>query len=81
MVELPLHADIGEITELRGNGAVIRDDTVPALEQDIQQMDDVRTANGRLGITFIDDSQVRLTEHSKLVIDEVIFDPDPSKSK
>ena len=82
MVVLPLHADIGSITELRGQGAVIRDDTFPAtLEQDIQQMDDVRTANGRLGITFIDDSQVRLTEHSKLVIDEVIFDPNPSKSK
>ena len=82
MVGLPLLADIGEITELSGNGAVIRDDTVPAfLEQDIQQMDDVRTANGRLGITFIDDSKVRLTEHSKLVIDEVIFDPNPSKSK
>jgi len=82
MVVQPLAADIGEITELRGNGAVIRDDTVPAfLEQDIQQMDDVRTANGRLGITFIDDSQVRLTEHSKLVIDEVIFDPNPNKSK
>ena len=82
MVVQPLLADIGEITELRGNGAVIRDDTVPAfLEQDIQQMDDVRTANGRLGITFIDDSQVRLTEHSKLVIDEVIFDPNPNKSK
>ena len=82
MVVLPLAADIGEITELRGNGAVIRDDTVPAfLEQDIQSNDDVRTANGRLGITFIDDSQVRLTEHSKLVIDEVIFDPNPNKSK
>jgi hypothetical protein len=82
MVVLPLAADIGEITELRGNGAVIRDDTVPAfLEQDIQQMDDVRTANGRLGITFVDDSQVRLTEHSKLIIDEVIFDPNPNKSK
>lgn len=82
MVVLPLAADIGEITELRGNGAVIRDDTVPAfLEQDIQPMDDVRTANGRLGITFVDDSQVRLTEHSKLIIDEVIFDPDPKKSK
>ena len=82
MVVHPLLADIGEITQLRGNGAVIRDDTVPAfLEQDIQQMDDVRTANGRLGITFIDDSQVRLTEHSKLIIDEVIFDPNPNKSK
>ena len=82
MVVHPLLADIGAITELRGQGAVIRDDTLPAtLEQDIQQMDDVRTANGRLGITFIDDSQVRLTEHSKLVIDEVIFDPNPNKSK
>ena len=82
MVVHPLLADIGEITELRGQGAIIRDDTLPAtLEQDIQQMDDVRTANGRLGITFIDDSQVRLTEHSKLIIDEVIFDPNPNKSK
>ena len=82
MVVHPLLADIGSITELNGQGAIIRDDTLPAtLEQDIQQMDDVRTANGRLGITFIDDSQVRLTEHSKLVIDEVIFDPNPNKSK
>jgi len=82
MVVQPLLADIGEITELRGDGAIIRDDTIPAeLKSDIQQMDDVRTANGRLGITFIDDSQVRLTEHSKLIIDEVIFDPNPDKSK
>ena len=34
-----------------------------------------------MAITFLDDSKVRLTEHSKLVIDEYIFDPDPSKSK
>jgi len=82
MVVHPLHADIGEITELRGDGAIIRENTIPAeLKQDIQSNDDVRTANGRLGITFIDDSQVRLTEHSKLIIDEVIFDPNPNKSK
>ena len=34
-----------------------------------------------MGLTFIDDSVVRLTEHSKLILDEVIFDPDPTKSK
>lgn len=82
MVVLPLHADIGSITEIRGVGQVLRDkpyDT--ALNFDIEQMDDVRTANGRVGITFLDDSVVRLTEHSKLVIDEIIFDPNPSKSK
>ena len=82
MVVHPLLADIGDITELKGVGAVIRDDTYSAeLGLDIESMDDVRTANGRIGITFIDDSQVRLTEHSKLIIDEVIFDPDPKKSK
>jgi hypothetical protein len=82
MVVLPLHADIGSITELRGVGQVVRDkpyDT--SLDFDIEQMDDVRTANGRIGITFIDNSIVRLTEHSKLIIDKVIFDPNPSKSQ
>ena len=82
MVVLPLHADIGSITELRGVGQVLRDKPYNTdLGFDIEQMDDVRTANGRIGITFIDDSKVRLTEHSKLIIDKVIFDPDPSKSQ
>jgi len=83
MVVLPLHADnIGGITESRGVGQVLRDKPYnTSLDFEIEQMDDVRTANGRIGITFLDDSIVRLTEHSKLVIDEVIFDPDPSKSK
>ena len=83
MVGLPLHADnIGSITEQRGVGQVLRDQPYDTdLGFDIEQMDDVRTANGRLGITFIDDSKVRLTEHSKLIIDKVIFDPDPNKSQ
>ena len=34
-----------------------------------------------MAITFLDDSTVRLTEHSQLVVDEYIFNPDPSKSK
>ena len=57
MVAPPLHADnIGDITELRGNGAVLRGDTFTAeVGFDIQQMDDVRTGNGRLAISFLDD--------------------------
>ena len=34
-----------------------------------------------MSITFLDDSKVSLTEHSQLLIDEYIYDPDPSKSK
>jgi len=74
--------EIGSISELRGNAQVLRDKAYGAeLEFNIQQMDDVRTEAGRVAITFEDDSTVKLTEHSKLVIDEYIYDPDPSKSK
>ena len=34
-----------------------------------------------MAIKFLDDSQVKLTEHSQLLINEYVFDPDPDKSK
>ena len=75
-------ANIGNITELTGSGRVIRDEAYKALiDFDINSYDNIQTSNGRVGITFLDDSQVRLTEHSELIIDEFIYDPDPSKSK
>ena len=75
-------ANIGNITELNGTGRVVRDQAYKAsLTFDINSFDNVQTSNGRMGITFLDDSQVRLTEHSQLIIDEFIYDPDPSKSK
>ena len=77
--------EIGEISELRGNGEITRvnsnNSLTAEIDSDIFSFDDVRTGNGRLAIQFIDDSVVKLTEHSKLVIDEYIFDPDPAKSK
>jgi len=82
MEEVQSVASIGNITELNGTGRVVRDTTYQAsLSLDINSYDNVQTSNGRLGITFLDDSQVRLTEHSELIIDEFIYDPDPSKSK
>jgi hypothetical protein len=82
MVGHPLHADaIGDITELRGYGQILRDEPYPAvLDFDINSYDDVQTRKGRIAITFLDDSIVRLTEHSKLVIDKYIYDPNPDNS-
>ena len=78
-------SEIGGISELQGNGEISRRDSDKALtaelDSDIFSFDDVRTGNGRLAIEFLDKSVVKLTEHSKLVIDEFIYDPDPSKSK
>ena len=74
--------NIGDVSELTGTAEVIRDQPYGAeLDFDIQQMDDVRTTAGRIAITFLDDSIVKLTEHSKLVITKYIYDPDPSKGE
>lgn len=74
--------DVGNISELTGSAQVVRDKPYQATEFfDIQQNDEAITSNGRMAITFLDDSKVKLTEHSQLTIDEYIFDPNPSKSK
>ena len=78
----PVALDIGDISEINGNAQIVRDKSYDAeLKFAIQQNDQAVTKDGRLAIKFLDDSQVKLTEYSELVIDEYIFNPDPSKSK
>ena len=77
--------EIGEISELRGLGEIVRqgsnDSLLAALASDIFSFDSVQTGNGRMAIQFLDSSVLKLTEHSKIVIDEFVYDPDPNKSK
>ena len=77
--------EIGEISELRGNGEISRKDStdplIAELATDIFSFDVVKTGNGRMAVEFLDSTILKLTEHSRVVIDEYIFDPDPSKSK
>ena len=74
--------EIGDISELSGSASVVRDKPYDAsVNFVIQTNDEAITNNGRMAIKFLDDSQVKLTEHSQLLIDEYIYDPDPSKSK
>ena len=74
--------DIGDVSELTGNAQVLRDKPYKAeLDFNIQQNDNVETSNGRIAIKFLDDSTVKLTEHSQLTIDGYIYDPNPSNSK
>ena len=75
-------ASIGDITELKGYGQVVRDQAYPAeIDFDIASNDEVQTRAGRVAITFLDDSTVKLTEHSQLLIDKYIYDPNPDKSE
>ena len=44
-------------------------------------MDNVKTEAGRVAITFEDNTIVRVMDHSKLVINSYIYDPNPAKSE
>ena len=79
--ERRLDVDIGSITELRGNTRVVRDKPYESvIDFSLNSMDKLETANGRMGVTFRDETTIRLTEHSEVVVDKFVFDPDPSKS-
>lgn len=75
---------IGGVLEQSGTVAQIQRDreNIPAiLDESIASMDEVETKNGRLKIKFVDDTLVSLTEHTYMVINEYVYDPNPSKSK
>ena len=79
----PLWASIGNVDKLEGNGVVERnkEDTTLQKELEIEQYDTVKTGNGKVGILFIDDTRVDVTQHSKLIIDEFVYDPNTKKGK
>lgn len=47
----------------------------------VDKLDRIQTGNGRVEITFVDDSTVKVTEHSKLVIDDFVYSGKPSTSR
>jgi len=76
-----LDVNIGNITQLNGNTRVVRDKPYESeIDFSLNSMDKLETAQGRMGVTFRDDTTIRLTEHSNVTIDKFVFDPDPAKS-
>jgi len=74
---------IGDIVESTGIGAIVRNNEqlTTNVGFNVSLYDTAQTANGRMLIEFLDKAELALTEHTKVYIDEVIYDPDPSKSK
>ena len=76
---------IGSIIEQTGSSQILRNEeslvVSPAYLPEIQLMDIAEIANGRMLIEFLDKAELSLTEHTRVLIDTVIFDPDPNKSK
>ena len=72
-----INAGIGKVTEEKGIAEITRQKNKVGVKNgtDIQSMDNVQTGNGVVGITFEDNTKVRVTENSKLLIDDFVYDP------
>ena len=71
-------ASIGDVEQQVGNSVIERqggDAVTSETGLDIFSLDTVKTANGRTSIVFVDDTRVDVTENSKLIIDEFVYDP------
>jgi len=69
---------IGDIILQTGNAVIERNDgeDVKAEDElDIFSYNTVKTGKGKVAIEFIDDTRVDVTQHSKLIIDEFVYDP------
>lgn len=81
------HAEpIGNIIEHKGSASITREagatlTVSDAQVPDIVMNDTAETENGRMLIEFLDKAELSLTENTKVFIDKVYYDPDPSKSK
>ena len=69
---------IGDIILQTGNAVIERNDGEDVKVEDdldIFSYNTVKTGKGKVAIGFIDDTRVDVTEHSKLIIDEFVYDP------
>ena len=68
---------IGDVILQTGNAVIEQDgeDVKAEDDLDIFQYNTVKTGKGKVAIGFIDDTRVDVTEHSKLIIDEFVYDP------
>ena len=79
-----VHSDsIGDIIESTGLGSLTRNNETiqSAVNTKVNLYDRAETTNGRMLIEFLDKAELALTEHTRVLIDEVIYDPNPDKSK
>jgi hypothetical protein len=72
-----VYGAIGNVVEHKGTASVERSGENTDLKKgsDIEFKDTVKTGKGDVGIKFVDDTNVAVSAHSSLVIDEFIYDP------
>ena len=83
-ISMPCVAAVGTITEQANNPASIQRSktTLTGTKGTGVEMEDaVKTSQGKVGITFADETKVQINENSKLVIDDFVYDPKAKTGK
>ena len=78
------HAAIGKVTEqLNTPPSIQRANQIlsGAKGTGVEMNDSIKTQQGKVGITFEDDTRVQVNENSKLVIDDFVYDPKSKAGK
>jgi hypothetical protein len=84
LATLQSYAAIGTITEqLNAAPTVTRKNQsmIGSKGTGMEMNDTVRTTQGKVGITFADETKVQVNENSKLVIDDFVYDPKSKTGK
>lgn len=84
LVPLSVSAKVGEVTEQVGQEAKIvrnKDSIIVSKGTGIEMNDTITTSKARLNLTFEDDTKVAITQQSKLVIDDFVYDPNSKTGK
>ena len=76
-------AGVGKVTEQTGPTEILREKkSIPSsVNTGVEMNDTVSTAKGKAELTFDDKTTVKLTEHSKLIIDDFVYDPKKGTGK
>ncbi len=82
---LTLPESIGDVTLSKGNSVIDRKDGEKDVKVeknlDIFSYDTVKTGKGQVAIEFLDETRVDITQHSKLIIDDFVYDPNAKTGK
>ena len=86
LTTLPVRSEsIGDVTLSKGNSVIDRKDGEKDVkvekDLDIFSYDTVKTGKGQVAIEFLDETRVDITQHSKLIIDDFVYDPNAKTGK
>jgi hypothetical protein len=86
LTTLPARSEsIGDVTLSKGNSVIDRKDGEKDIKVeknlDVFSYDTVKTGKGQVAIEFLDETRVDITQHSKLIIDDFVYDPNAKTGK